>query len=200
MPRKELEEKEEKLKEFLIALKEASRNIDEYYFKVAMANLKGYRFRERVYCYELYHQLRLALPTTFSYTLQGEMDKNGHPIIHKEVGAVKPDFILHKQEPEDNLLVIEVKPLNNTNKSQIKKDLDTLTKFLDLDMSYYRAIHLIYGSLKRKDGGISKVIKTYQEYHRNTNQLSKYKNKLLLFWHKSVRQSAEKYNWEKDVK
>jgi len=112
----ETRKEEEKLKEFLRALKEASGNIGEYYFKVAMANLKGYRFRERVYCYELYHRLRLALPpdAIFPYTLQGEMDKDGHPIIHKVVGAVKPDFILHKPGTmNDNLLVIEVKPLKN---------------------------------------------------------------------------------------
>ena len=196
----ETRKKEEKLKEFLRALKEASGNIGKYYFKVAMANLKGYRFRERVYCYELYHRLRLALPPDFPYTLQGEMAKEGHPIIHKEVGAVKPDFILHKPGTmNDNLLVIEVKPLKNARKLQLKKDLDTLTKFLDLDIGYYCAIHLIYGSLKRKDKGISKVIKVYQEYNRENNRLSKYKNKLLLFWHKTFEEAAEQYNWEKDV-
>ena len=49
---------------------------------------------------------------------------------------------------------MEVKPLNNTNRTQLKKDLDTLTKFLDL--GYYKAIHLIYGSLRKNDGGISR--------------------------------------------
>lgn len=84
-----------------------------------MANLEGHRFRERVYCYELYHQLRLALPANFLYTLQGEVDKMGHPII---TGGVKPDFILHKSGTmNDNFLVIEVKPLNNTRSRQIKK-------------------------------------------------------------------------------
>jgi len=192
--------KEEELKEFLRALEKASRNIEEYYFKVAMANLEGHRFRERVYCYELYHQLRLALPANFPYTLQGEMDKMKHPII---TGGVKPDFILHKPGTmNDNLLVIEVKPLNNTRSRQIKKDLDTLTEFLDLEKGYYCAIYLIYGTLKRKDEGISKIIKAYQDYNQDfnrPNRLNKYKNKLLLLWHKTVGQPAERYNWEYDV-
>lgn len=187
-------EKEKHFRESQEALQRATESMDGYYFRIAMANLRGHRFRERVYCYELYHQLRLALQR-FPYTLQGEMDKNGHPIIHREIGAVKPDFVLHEPRTmESNLVVMEVKPLNNTSRPQLKKDLDVLTRFLDL--GYYRAIHLIYGSLRRDDGGISKVIRTYREY-MNSSRLNAYQGKLLLYWHRTCGEAAIIDDWER---
>lgn len=36
--------------------------------------------RERVYCYELYHQMRLRWPATH-YRLNGEIDKGDHPYL-----------------------------------------------------------------------------------------------------------------------
>ena len=44
--------------------------------------------RERVYCYELYHQMRSIqendnkYPSLCKYILHAEIDKSGHPIIH----------------------------------------------------------------------------------------------------------------------
>ncbi|VVB63499.1 Uncharacterised protein [uncultured archaeon] len=185
---------------FQVAFRRATQNIDEYYFKVSVANLSGHYFRERVYCYELYHQLRINLSGfhNFPYALQGEMDKNSHPIIHNEISAVKPDFILHKPGTMDqNLLVIEVKPLNNTSYSQLKKDLDTLTGFIDL--GYYRAIHLIYGSLGRGERDIFKVIKAYDRYNSEFGGLNANRGKFLLYWHRASGQRAIKYNWERDI-
>jgi len=189
-------EKEKHFRKFQEILQWATKSMHQYYFRIAMSNLRGHYFRERVYCYELYHQLRLSLQC-FTYTLQGEMDKNGHPIIHREIGAVKPDFILHEPGTmKKNLVVMEVKPLNNTNRPQLKKDLDTLTRFLDL--GYYRAIHLIYGSLRRDDGGISKIIRTYREYMTPT-RLNAYRGKLLLYWHRTSGELAIIYDWEREV-
>ncbi len=165
-----------------------------------MANLNGHHFRERVYCYELYHQLRINLSGSqnFPYALQGEMDKHGNPIFHNEISAAKPDFILHKPGTmEHNLLVIEVKPLNNASYSQLKKDLDTLTGFLDL--GYYRAIHLIYGSIRRGDRSISKVIRAYGRYNSEFGKLNTNRGKLLLYWHRASGQRAIEYNWEGEI-
>ena len=129
-----MSEKEKHFQELKDALQRATENTDYYYFKIDMVKSRRYRYRERVYCYELYHQLRRTLPNTYPYTLQGKMDKIGHQIIRPKIGAKKPDFVLHKPRTmEDNLVVMEVKPLNNTNSTQIKKDLETLTGFLDLD-------------------------------------------------------------------
>ena len=189
-------DKEKHFMKFQKSLQWATKNMDQYYFRIAMAKSRGHFLRERVYCYELYHLLRLGLQC-FPYTLQGEMDKIGHPIFRREIGAVKPDFILHEQGTmENNLAVMEVKPLNNTNGSQLKKDLDTLTRFLDL--GYYRAIHLIYGSLSRDDGGISKIIRIYREY-MNPTRLNAYRGKLLLYWHRNNGEFAIIYDWEREV-
>jgi hypothetical protein len=191
-----ISDKEMLFREFQEALKKATKAMEEYYFTIAMTNLKGHRFRERVYCYELYHQLRLAL-TEFPYTLQGEMDRNGHPIISKKIGARKPDFILHEPKTmNNNFVVMEVKPLNNTNGYQLKKDLDTLIRFLDL--GYYRAIHLIYGSLDRYDRGFSKVIRAYREY-MNRSRLNAYNDKLLLYWHRAWGEMAKVIRLEKGI-
>ncbi len=38
-------------------------------------------YRERVYCYELYHQLRINWPDEAEYCLMGEVDKSAHPIL-----------------------------------------------------------------------------------------------------------------------
>ena len=189
-------DKEKHFMKFQESLQQATKSIEQYYFKIAMAKSMGHFFRERVYCYELYHLLRLSLQCS-PYTLQGEMDKNGHPIIHREIGALKPDFIFHEQGTmKNNLIVMEVKPLNNASGSQLKKDLDTLTRFIDLD--YYRAIHLIYGSLSRDDGGISKIIRIYREY-MNPTRVNAYRGKLLLYWHRTSGELAIIYDWEREV-
>ncbi len=43
-------------------------------------------YRERVYCYELYHQLRVEMDRNqervdFPYSLGGEIDKRAHPVM-----------------------------------------------------------------------------------------------------------------------
>jgi len=191
-----MSEKEKHFRKFQESLQWATKSMDQYYFKIAMAKSRGHFFRERVYCYELYHLLKLGLQC-FPYTLQGEMDKIGHPIFRREIGAVKPDFILHEPGTmENNLAVMEVKPLNNARGLQLKKDLNTLTRFLDL--GYYRAIHLIYGSLSSDDGGISKIIRIYREYMTPT-RLNAYQGKLLLYWHRTSGKPAIIYDWEREV-
>lgn len=63
--------------------------------------------RERVYCYELYHQLRSELRDT-QLTLTGEPDKRGHPAFEYDK-KLNPDFILHTPgEHEHNTAVVEV--------------------------------------------------------------------------------------------
>lgn len=97
---------------FLDALYRATALIEPHYFKLPVAVLENPVFRERVDCYELYHRLREVLPHDFSYQLDGELDKNGHPLIHRSVGAVKPDFLVHERGVMNkNLVVVEVKPV-----------------------------------------------------------------------------------------
>ncbi len=82
-------------------------------------------------------------PSDFGYRLDGEADKSGHPIIKKYAGKVIPDFIVHIPESmEQNLVVMEVKPIVGAKKGIIK-DVNNLSKFLRPGIDYYRAIFLI---------------------------------------------------------
>lgn len=74
-------------------------------------------FRERIYCYELYHQLRCCLGR-WGYVLHGELDKGGHQEVTSalskeleiEYSRCAPDFLVHKPGTHhSNLAVIEVK-------------------------------------------------------------------------------------------
>jgi len=131
---------------FLRCMGEAGRRIDSHYIKLDVAGSAKQIYRERVYCYELYHQLRCVLGDSSLYELNGEVDKAGHPIIQKALGAKKPDFIVHVQgEMGRNLVVIEVKPLTvKNNLDELRKDLKSLKGFLD-EAHYHMAVMLIYG-------------------------------------------------------
>lgn len=102
-------------------------------------------YRERVYCYELYHQMRCLWPNNTDFYLNGELDKAAHPILCK-LGAdyAKPDLLIHRPgSMSGNHAVIEVKsskaPVNG-----IRKDIETLAVFRTR-VGYARAIYLIYG-------------------------------------------------------
>ena len=95
---------------FIECLIEATGKIESHYFQLPVAGDERPIFRERVYCYELYHQLRCTLVDDFPYVLDGEVDKAGHPILRTELGAKKPDFIVHMPgQMDQNLVVIEVR-------------------------------------------------------------------------------------------
>jgi hypothetical protein len=111
---------------------------------MSVAGRKKPVFRERVYCYELYHHLRVSLGDDFPYKLDGEVDKVNHPLLRSSLATKKPDFIVHVPGDMDrNLAVIEVKP-RTTSISRLDADLRTLQGFLD-EANYHRAIMLIYG-------------------------------------------------------
>ena len=148
----------------------AIENIDTFYFQLPVAEGDEPIYRERVYCYELYHQLRYMLSNSFPYKLNGEVDKSGHPIIRN---AKKPDFIIHQPgHMEHNLIVIEVKPVTVKDRlNEFREDLNTLKWFLN-EAKYYRAIMLIYGNIK---GIISENIK--QEI-KNIDD-----SRIMVLWH-----------------
>ncbi|MCC8952716.1 methionyl-tRNA formyltransferase-like protein [Bradyrhizobium sp. Pear77] len=102
-------------------------------------------YRERVYCYELYHQMRLEWPDDGPFRLNGEVDKAGHPRLGP-LGAsrYKPDLLVHGPGNMGfNHAVIEVKSMM-ANATGIKKDLNTLRLFRRV-VGYERSISLIYG-------------------------------------------------------
>lgn len=72
---------------FLNCLYKACKKIESSYIRLDVASSEEQIYRERVYCYELYHQLRCILGKNFPYKLNGEIDKAGHPIIQEAFGA-----------------------------------------------------------------------------------------------------------------
>ena len=87
----------------------ASSLVDEDYIQLPVADSEDLEYRERVYCYELYHQWRMHWPKNFPFSLSGELDKSGHPLIRDKS---KPDFLVHIPGQMTNLLIVEVKPKN----------------------------------------------------------------------------------------
>jgi len=129
---------------FLKALHHATALIEPHYFQLLVAELEDPVYRERVYCYELYHRLRQVLTDDYDYRLDGELDKSGHPLIHHTVGPVKPDFLVHERgEMNRNLVVVEIKPIT-VREEGLEKDFRTLQAFVSR-AQYFRAIYLIYG-------------------------------------------------------
>ena len=69
------------------------------------------RYRERVYAYELYHQLRSNWPKDWPFSLAGEVDKSGHPLIRGgALDRAKPDLLIHVPgDMNHNLVALEIK-------------------------------------------------------------------------------------------
>jgi len=137
---------------FRTALDEAIVNIQPSYFRIKRYGDDDPEPRERAYCYELYHQLRLKLRPDFPYTLHAEVDKAGHAEIVRCFGPnarPNPDFILHKPTlmgRGDNLGIIEVKA-SDENRRNIGKDLRKIRKFLKC-VGYVYGVMLFFGDQK----------------------------------------------------
>jgi len=147
----------------------ASSLLEPNYFQLPVEGKENPKYRERVYCYELYHLWRLHWIDNFPFSLCGEVDKEGHPIIR---GKPKPDFLVHIPGKRTNLLVVEVKPGNARN-NDIIDDLEKLTYFRreikdknGEDANYYAAYFWIYGlSIKN---WYSKWDRILQKIRRNS--------------------------------
>jgi hypothetical protein len=123
-------------------LQEATAAIEADYYRL---NVDGGPaiYRERVYCYELYHQMRCRWPSKEAcpFYLNGEVDKSGHPRGLRGV----PDLLVHGPgDMNKNHAIIEVKNQSADN-DQIRIDLIKLTRFAH-DAGYRRSIYLIYGT------------------------------------------------------
>lgn len=126
----------------------ASSLVGQEFIQLPVAGAEEPEYRERVYCYELYHQWRSHWPQGFPFSLSGEIDKSGHPLIRNKT---KPDFLVHIPGQMTNLLIVEVKP-KNAIRSEMAEDLVKLTHFRrdlkDRDnnpANYYGAFFWLYG-------------------------------------------------------
>lgn len=171
------------MKEFIRMLRTATEQIEQNYFHMPVAGKNDTIYRERVYCYELYHQLR-SLWDDFPFKLCGEVDKKSHPLIWKEP---KPDMIVHKPKtmPMQNLAAIEVKTCDNY-MNDYKADLDKLIR-LCKDANYFRGILLVFGTPKRgQDDLDEKVLKAAKSCNQDDMK------SIDVFYHGKPGHSADK--------
>ncbi len=148
------------------------------YFQLPIAGENHPRYRERVYCYELYHQLRLLLqsePALADYALSGEIDKQRHPIVRHS----SPDLVCHIPGYMANLAVVEVKPVT-ASMSGARKDLRTLDYFVCPAVGYHVGVWLVYG-----DSG--KKIRTLQERFKDQNRPD-----VQMFWQRRSGEPAQR--------
>ena len=166
----------------------ATGNIAKNYFQLPVDGRDDPIYRERVYCYELYHQLRLYWPTNTQYEIGGEVDKSGHPFVRGgNLNSVKPDFLIHVPgNMGDNYAVVEVKPII-ASRSGVAKDLATLTGFCRC-ADYSRAIYLFYGG-----GDIHTVIDMVNSL-QDDDEKGRFDLSLIEFWwHREVGVPANKF-------
>jgi hypothetical protein len=121
----------------------ASSQIGSEYIQLPVAGQEEPEYRERVYCYELYHRWRCHWPASFEFSLSGEVDKGRHPLIR---GSPKPDFLVHVPGEMRNLLAVEVKP-KNADIARMADDLIKLTRFRR-EWNYHAAYFWVYGTSK----------------------------------------------------
>jgi hypothetical protein len=155
--------KEKNMREKIIEMIQKSiGNIDSKYFKLETAYELNGIVRERVFCYELYHQIRKYQDNhdINTITLNGEIDKRGNQNFEKS-DRKNPDFVFHiPGQMEWNTSVIEVKGKLDDIEGIIK-DFNTLTLFVN-KYNYLFGIFILYNHsvddlkmiLKRKQGEI----------------------------------------------
>jgi hypothetical protein len=133
---------------FRALLSGAAARIEEPYFPLPVATRKTdkrlLQYRERVYAYELYHQLRCHWPI-WRYSLAGEVDKRGHPLVRgPQLDRAKPDLLVHVPgQMNENLAVVEIKVASAATR-ELAKDVDKLRAFRT-DARYGLGILLVFG-------------------------------------------------------
>ena len=125
-------------------IKTALSQVEPDYFKVPTTYELSGIVRERVFCYELYHQLRKlrnSKTTKLDLELNGEIDKRSHIDFDKK-DRKNPDFVFHNPGThERNTLVIEVK--GKLHKRGIEKDFNTISTFIE-KYEYKAGIFILY--------------------------------------------------------
>lgn len=117
--------------------------VGEPYFNLETIYNPAGIIRERVFCYELYHQLRSLQgnhPALSELTLNAEVDKRGHPVFIRF--PKNPDFVFHKPgQMERNTSVVEVK--GKLESAKVRKDFCTLLTFIGR-FEYRFGIFILY--------------------------------------------------------
>lgn len=183
--------KPEDCKEFLGLLEAATARIPGVYFLLPIAGSPAI-YRERVYCYELYHQLRKLWPAGFPYVLNGEVDKAGHAVMQRLGATGAPDFLVHGPgTTSHNLVIIEVKPVDHIAKENIGIDLVKLTRFTSFGNGEYAlGIYLVYGGTEKSLDGVRDLARRWVG-----EKPGRTLDKVRLVWHREPGTPAIEQAW-----
>jgi hypothetical protein len=176
---------EHEIQHLVEILSRAAAQVTEEYVQLPVVDADAV-YRERVYCYELYHQLR-CLWDALPFSLGGEVDKAGHR--HFQGGPyakAKPDFLVHVPGAMDhNLAAVEVKPAT-ADVNDLRAELQKLTWFCHR-AQYFRGLLLVYG-----EAGERSVL---QEKLRRAADQHVDRAVVMTLYHRHVGQHAETSPW-----
>jgi hypothetical protein len=161
----------------------ASAAVESGYFYLTVAGQDAPIFRERVYAYELYHQLRCIWPgrAEWDYILNGEVDKRGHPLPEMRGPFIRsriPDLLVHR--PGDmlgNLAIIEIKS-GSFQQDVLLDDVRKLCAFCGAP-DYKSAILLVFGVEQESGRALATVIEEFLE----TNCPAELRGRVLVLIH-----------------
>ena len=138
---------DEKIESFVEMIKGSLDNVGDEYYKITTTYESSGIVRERVFCYELYHQMRSVQSARGLTDVQihGEIDKSGH-IAFDRNSRKNPDFVFHVPGMmKGNAIVVEVKgKIEGNYQEGVYKDIVTLSKFTNNKHYYHSGILIIY--------------------------------------------------------
>lgn len=189
---------------FIHILLTATRRIKQQFFIVPRYDDHPV-YRERVYCYELYHQIRCLMPKFAPYDLMGELSKSGQRFFRNTDAANKmPDLLVHKAGTDTNLVIVEVKRVDGEfgwideagHAEGVAKDLQNLTFFTKPlhnggHVGYKKAIFLAFGEGADIDSKVRKKANEWAKSNSNMINLDYIK----VYWHKKAGEEAQFYDW-----
>lgn len=137
------------VKIILEIIEEALNVVEQPYYNILTTYKTEGIIRERVFCYELYHKMRIILEEkrNIEFTLNGEIDKRGHPEFEVE-DRKNPDFIFHTPGTmEKNMLIVEVKGKTDGYIEACLKDFETIICFVS-KYRYRAGVFILYNACK----------------------------------------------------
>lgn len=151
---------------------EAIDHISPAYYKLKTTYSSAGIIRERIFCYELYHQMRLIQTKhdLGGLVLNGEIDKRGHDNFAR-IDQKNPDFVFHLPgSMAENAIVIEVKGTIANGTDGIKKDLDTLTSFVK-NYNYQIGVLIVFNhSLRELAEKCSPAFEEFKEIEKEIKE------------------------------
>lgn len=167
---------------------EALENVDESYYKIRVIDKPKGIVRERVFCYEFYHQLRCLAKrdSNTDIKINGEIDKSGHELFD-ENDQKNPDFVFHLPGTMDyNLIIVEVK--GKIKKKGCIKDFETLKVFLE-KYRYQIGIFILYNYNLIKF--IEKFKESLKEIFFENDELKEISKRIFVICKKRQKDSTE---------